>query len=199
MAERKTISLTSERLIIRLPEHRDIPEIIRFQRRNTAHFAAVFPSRPKGFLTTAFWRERIQAAHADATADVGYRFYMFAADAPREIVGTINLHQVQRGVAQYCVMGYSIDHRHEGRGLMLEGVERIVRFAFDDLNLHRVMANYMPSNERSGRVLRRAGFVVEGYARDYLLINGQWRDHILTSRTNPNWREPRPRRARRRM
>jgi ribosomal-protein-alanine N-acetyltransferase len=50
------------------------------------------------------------------------------------------------------------------------------------------MANYMPHNRRSGNVLKRAGFVVEGYARDYLMINGKWEDHIFTSLTNPHWR-----------
>ena len=54
------------------------------------------------------------------------------------------------------------------------------------------MANYIPHNERSGRLLRRLGFMVEGYARDYLFINGAWRDHILTALTNPNPRPPPP-------
>ena len=46
----------------------------------------------------------------------------------------------------------------------------------------------MPSNERSARLLHRLGFVIEGHAKKYLLINGQWEDHILTSLTNENWR-----------
>jgi hypothetical protein len=46
--------------------------------------------------------------------------------------------------------------------------------------------NDIPTNERSGRLLRRLGFQVEGYARDYLYIHDGWRDHILTSLTNPN-------------
>jgi ribosomal-protein-alanine N-acetyltransferase len=50
------------------------------------------------------------------------------------------------------------------------------------------MATYQPANERSGKLLKNLGFVVEGYARDYLRINGQWRDHILTGLTNQNWR-----------
>jgi [ribosomal protein S5]-alanine N-acetyltransferase len=39
-------------------------------------------------------------------------------------------------------------------------------------------------------LLNRLGFIPEGYARNYLRINGEWRDHVLTSLTNPNWRAP---------
>lgn len=70
---------------------------------------------------------------------------------------------------------------------MEEALRAAIRYAFADLRLHRVMANYMPANERSGRVLRRLGFTVEGYARDYLRIAGAWEDHVLTSFTNPDW------------
>ena len=55
---------------------------------------------------------------------------------------------------------------------------------FQELRMHRIMANYLPTNERSGSLLRRLGFKVEGYARDYIYINGAWRDHILTSLVN---------------
>jgi ribosomal-protein-alanine N-acetyltransferase len=48
------------------------------------------------------------------------------------------------------------------------------------------MANYMPANERSGKLLKRLGFTVEGYARDYLFIAGAWQDHVLTSLANRN-------------
>jgi ribosomal-protein-alanine N-acetyltransferase len=64
-------------------------------------------------------------------------------------------------------------------------VNAVVGFAFETLRLHRVMANYQPINERSGKLLRRLGFVTEGYARDYLFINGAWRDHVLTALTSP--------------
>ncbi len=70
---------------------------------------------------------------------------------------------------------------------MVEAVLAAVRFAFERLRLHRVMANYMPHNQRSGAVLRSAGFTVEGYARDYLLIDGRWQDHVLTAISNPKW------------
>jgi ribosomal-protein-alanine N-acetyltransferase len=72
---------------------------------------------------------------------------------------------------------------------MFEALTDAIRFVFEGLNLHRIMANYMPRNQRSGNLLKRLDFFVEGYARDYLLINGKWEDHILTSLLNPNWQE----------
>jgi len=43
----------------------------------------------------------------------------------------------------------------------------------------------VPHNARSGRLLERLGFVNEGLAKDYLFIDGAWRDHVLTARLNP--------------
>lgn len=43
----------------------------------------------------------------------------------------------------------------------------------------------MPANRRSGALLARLGFEQEGYARDYLMINGRWEDHVLTALLNP--------------
>ena len=64
----------------------------------------------------------------------------------------------------------------------------LIAFAFDELHLHRIMANHMPRNERSARLLHRLGFVREGLAHRYLLINDVWEDHELTSLTNDAWR-----------
>ena len=66
--------------------------------------------------------------------------------------------------------------------------EAAIPFVFNKMRIHRINANYLPRNERSGGLLRRLGFTVEGYARDYLYINGRWEDHILTSCTNPDWK-----------
>ncbi len=70
---------------------------------------------------------------------------------------------------------------------MSEAVAKAIDYMFEKQKLHRIMANYMPSNERSARLLHKLGFVVEGCAKKYLLINGRWEDHILSSLTNENW------------
>ncbi|WP_374352311.1 GNAT family N-acetyltransferase, partial [Chitinimonas sp.] len=74
-----------------------------------------------------------------------------------------------------------------GRGLMQIALGLLLDWSFEHFNLHRVSANYLPDNHRSGRLLAKLGFEREGYARDYLLIDGLWRDHILTSLVRENW------------
>ena len=100
--------------------------------------------------------------------------------------GLFQIKAAERGVIQRTILGYSIDATYEGLGLAREAVGAIVTYAFETLRLHRVEANYQPSNARSAALLRALEFVIEGYARDYLFLDGAWRDHILTSRTNPN-------------
>jgi ribosomal-protein-alanine N-acetyltransferase len=73
---------------------------------------------------------------------------------------------------------------------MSEALAAVIRFAFDELLLHRLEANYIRENERSARVLKRAGFAIEGYARKYLYINGCFRDHVLTALCNPEVEAP---------
>ena len=69
---------------------------------------------------------------------------------------------------------------------MTEIVDASVSYVFQELNLHRIMANYVPENSRSARVLEKLGFEKEGLAKSYLKIAGRWRDHVLTSKLNPN-------------
>jgi len=165
------------------PEH--APALRAFYERNHAHLAPWEPTRPAGFYTQAFWDGIVLDAVDERHADRGYRFVAFAHDDAATLLATVNLNHVVRGAFSAATMGYSVDGAVEGRGYGTEAVGAVVDYAFDALRLHRVMANYQPVNERSGRLLRRIGFSVEGYARDYLFLDGAWRDHVLTARTNP--------------
>ncbi len=69
---------------------------------------------------------------------------------------------------------------------MREILEAGINYAFEELKLHRIMANYIVENDRSGRLLASLGFETEGVAKSYLKINGRWQDHQLTSKLNPN-------------
>lgn len=75
---------------------------------------------------------------------------------------------------------------------MYEALGQSIRYMQQHQAMHRIMANYMPHNMRSGSLLTRLGFEREGYAKQYLQIDGQWRDHVLTALTDEKWKQLKP-------
>ena len=108
------------------------------------------------------------------------------SDDDTEVIATCSLSNVIRGALQACNMGYSVGQRWEGQGFVYALARHALEHAFGEMGLHRVMANHMPCNERSARVLQRLGFEREGYARQYLYINGRWEDHVMNALVNPS-------------
>ncbi|MBX7193000.1 MAG: GNAT family N-acetyltransferase [Sandaracinaceae bacterium] len=157
--------------------------VLDFFSRNEAHLGRWEPARPDDFFTLDGWRKRLEGYRDQALAGASYRFHLFEKSAPHQVIGSIGLSNVIRGVFQCAHLGFGLDARAEGRGLMLEAVNATVEFAFETLELHRIEANHQPQNLRSAALLRRAGFEIQGYARDYLFIDGAWRDHVLTAKT----------------
>jgi ribosomal-protein-alanine N-acetyltransferase len=96
-----------------------------------------------------------------------------------------NFTNIVRGPLQACYLGYSVDQAHQGQGLMREVVQAGIGYMFGAQGLHRIMANHMPSNVRSEKLLRALGFEREGYARAYLHIAGRWEDMVLNALLNP--------------
>ena len=181
--------IKTERLLLTLPSIDAAPLLLRYFEENREHLAEWSPPMPDGYYTEGYWRERLERARAEFEQDKSMQLVIFEREQPvKRVVGVCNFSVFIRSAFQSCYLGYSIDYRDEGRGLMREALAAAIKYAFDDLRLHRIMANYVPTNERSGRLLRRLGFTVEGYARDYLFVNGEWRDHVLTSLTNSQMR-----------
>lgn len=172
------------RLILRMGEDHDIPSILRYLRGNQARLAPLEPERPVDFYTAEYWRNYLHWARQEFSHETALRLVMIPRQQD-EIIGMINFSQMFRGPFQACYLGYSLDLEWEGQGMMFEALQRALDYIFEDLGFHRVMANYLPENERSGRLLQRLGFVIEGRAPNYLQIGGQWREHVLTARTRP--------------
>jgi ribosomal-protein-alanine N-acetyltransferase len=112
---------------------------------------------------------------------------IFREEPEGETIGFCNFSQIFRGPFQVCYLRYQLSGAHEGKGLMSEAIQRAIKYIFEEQNLYRIMANYMPSNTRSAKLLQNLGFVIEGMAKNYLLINGQRKNHVLTSLTNHQW------------
>jgi len=110
-----------------------------------------------------------------------------------DIVGFLNLGEIIRGSLHQAFIGYAGVAGHEGRGLMSEGMQLVLRQAFGPLKLHRVEANIQPGNAPSIALARRNGFELEGFSPRYLRINGRWRDHERWAIDAERWREHRSR------
>ncbi|KXG87058.1 GNAT family N-acetyltransferase [Agrobacterium bohemicum] len=93
------------------------------------------------------------------------------------IVGVFNLSQIVWGVFRSAYLGYYGTVDFAGRGMMTEALLQVAGRAFDQFGLHRIEANIQPDNVASINLVRRAGFLKEGYSPQYLQINGVWCDH----------------------
>jgi ribosomal-protein-alanine N-acetyltransferase len=107
------------------------------------------------------------------------------------IVGFFHVNQIVRGPLQSAVLGYGGVADQAGQGYMGEGLELVLRRAFTVLKLHRIEANVQPGNAASLALVRRAGFVREGFSERYLKIGGRWRDHERWAIRSEQWRERR--------
>ena len=138
-------------------------------------------------VDAGYWRERLDRQVEQFQAGTAYAFSIFdrATGADGPFLGYVNFSEVVRGVFLACYMGYALAETAQGQGFMAEACRAGIDYIFNEVRLHRIMANYMPANARSAAVLERLGFTVEGTAKDYLFLAGAWQDDVLTSLTNP--------------
>lgn len=179
-------TLVTERLSLSIGLPRDAEAMAAYLVRNRVFHEPTSPILPAESYTAEVWGARFEAFREEFARRLSLRLLVRARSAPEgDVLGVVNFSNFVWGYFRACHLGFALDERWQGRGVMREALEASIAYVFDELGLHRVMANHLPTNERSARVLRAMGFVPEGYARDYLFIRGAWRDHVLTALTNP--------------
>ncbi len=167
-----------DQVVLRIPQMSDFAEWAKLRAVSRDFLVPWEPTWPANDLTRAAFRQRIRRYQRDVHEEVSYPFFVFLLSEDI-LVGGITLSNIRHGVAQCCSIGYWIGEHYQNCGLTSDAVRAVVQFAFDTLNLHRVEAACLSSNQPSIRLLRRCGFTEEGYARRYLKINGIWQDHLL--------------------
>lgn len=139
------------------------------------------PVWPADDLTRAAFRRRLRRYEEDQRTDQAYAFMIFRT-GDDALLGGVTLANMRRGVAQAGSIGYWVGARYARQGVMTAAMRALVPFAFDSLRLHRLEAACIPTNAASVALLEKSGFTREGYAREYLCINGLWADHLLYAR-----------------
>ncbi len=158
-------------------------------RRESRDFLKPYEPRwSEADLSHRVYTSRLKRGREEAKAGTDYTFFVFIHLGGRELlVGGLTLSNIRRRAAQFVTLGYWMGREYAGRGLMTEAVGMVVPFVFDNLALHRIHAAFLPSNTASRRVLEKNGFREEGFAENYLQIDGKWCDHVLFGLTRERY------------
>jgi len=167
-----------EKLFLRPPKYKDWKIWSDLRKKNMLYLKPWEPSWTAHELERSSFVKRVRFFEKLSINDEAYSFLIFEK-IKQSLIGEININNVQRSVIQSCSIGYWISENKMGLGLMSEAIKLIKDFAYNQLELHRIEAACLPNNHRSLNTLLKNGFEVEGKARKFLKINGEWQDHII--------------------
>jgi ribosomal-protein-alanine N-acetyltransferase len=168
-------------VLLRQPQMADHPEWAELREKSREFLKPWEPIWPVDDLTSAAFRRRLKRYAEDQRSDQSYSFFIIRK-SDGVLVGGVTLANVRRGVAQAGSIGYWMGEPFAREGLMSSALRALMPFSFVTLRLHRLEAACIPTNVASIRLLEKSGFQREGYARQYLCINGLWQDHLLYAR-----------------
>jgi ribosomal-protein-alanine N-acetyltransferase len=131
------------------------PALLAFERANRAYFARYISDRGDAFFLefAAVLDKRL------AEQDAGVCHFHVVVDARGELIGRVNLVDVEEGSAD---LGYRIGERSAGRGVATEAVAQVCRLAAGAYGLSELIASTSVGNVGSRTVLERNGFVLVG-------------------------------------
>src|SRR5262249_51259055 len=133
-AKAKYPVLETKRLRLSLPPPSFAPSMLDFVEANREHFARWDPAHEPDYYTVGFWRGRLDMAPEEYRAGRSLRWVITPRDpAERGVIGEANFNNIIRGVFHACYLGYRIDHRAEGQGMMREALASALAFVFTEM------------------------------------------------------------------
>lgn len=180
--------LVGAHVTLRAPRPSDHDEWRRIRRESRDFLKPFEPRWTESDLSRRVFLARLRRSRIEARQGTDFSFFIFLRENRREVlVGGLTLSNIRRRAAQFATLGYWMGKDYAGRGLMTEAVALVLPFAFETLGLHRIHAAFLPGNVASRRVLEKNGFTEEGYAENYLQIDGRWCDHVLFGLTRERY------------
>jgi ribosomal-protein-alanine N-acetyltransferase len=172
-------ALSGRKVTLRLPSSKDHREFIALNRASK--------QANRGLISMPTNEQQFAAFRKRSNTESSICFFICLVKNG-SIIGAASLSQIFRGGFQNAYLGYYVASPYTGHGYMTEALELMLRYAFKNLKLHRLEANVQPGNAASIALVKRAGFVLEGYSERYLKVCGRWRDHERWAITSEVWR-----------
>ncbi len=174
-------TLETDRLRLRWLEERDVdalhqvfadPAVMRY-----------WSSAPLTDLAAA--KALLQEIHDYFARGNLYQWGIALADTDT-VIGTVTLAWIEREHRRAGV-GFALAKSAWGKGYASEAVARLIAYAFEDLELHRLEADVDPRNEPSLRLLERLGFRREGFLRERYHLAGEIQDSVMLGLLRREW------------
>ena len=170
--------LSGERIYLRPPKRRDALRWQKLRLYSKDFLVPWEPSWDSFSCSRRAYMRFLKNSNYLANMDRAYSFLIFNS-TDKDLLGGVNVGNVRRGVAQSANIGYWIGKKYSRKGYMHEALRVLIPSLFVDLRLNRVEATILEENIASQKLLKKLGFKKEGKLRNYLKINGNWRDHVI--------------------
>ncbi|HEY6795485.1 MAG TPA: GNAT family protein [Kineosporiaceae bacterium] len=186
------VVLTEGALVLRPLRQRDARAWRAVRAVNADWLAPWEATHPDAGVPAPTFHQMVRAFAREARAG---RMLPFAVDVDGRLVGQLTVSGIAWGSLRSGQIGYWVDRRVAGRGIIPTAVAMAVDHCFS-IGLHRIEVNIRPENTASLRVVHKLGFRPEGLRRRFLHIDGAWRDHATFALTAeevpegflPRWR-----------
>lgn len=174
--------------LLRAPKPKDYEKWRHVRQKSYVFLKPFEPRWTERDLSKDIYFARLRHSKAQARAGTEFTFFIMSDAREPELLGGMTLSNVRRRVSMHANIGYWMSAEQAGKGVMTRALGAILPFVFNDLKLHRLNAACLPHNIASRRVLEKNGFEEEGFAKGYLKIDGEWRDHALYGLTEEHFR-----------
>jgi RimJ/RimL family protein N-acetyltransferase len=111
---------------------------------------------------------------------------VFAVEHDGELIGEVNLRwlSAEHGSGE---LGFIFDPRHHGHGYAREAATEVLRMAFEQLGLHRVIGRADARNTASGKLMERLGMRKEAHFVKNEIVKGEWADEVVYAMLEEEW------------
>ena len=174
MSRYSLVELKGKDIILRNLTPMNAEEVLEYYKKNKNHLAPFEPTKDNKFYTLEAQKRFLNKSYRESLSGTNVDLGIFKEET---LIGKIKLSRILHGSFKNGILGYSIDEDEQGKGYMKESVKLLLKYAFNECELHRIEASALVSNEKSRSVLAKCGFKLIGINEKYLLINGKWEDH----------------------